>query len=297
MSELIDNYLDDLALFVRVVETGGFSAAFRLTGTPQGTISRRIAALEKHLGLTLINRTTRSIELTEPGRRVYEHARLMLDQAEAATHTLEKMQSEPVGELRVSAPIIIGQHFVSDALGIFMARYPKVLVNVEWTTRSIHPMEDGVDVAIKIGQLPDSGLVRTRLGHTHRALFTAPELALSDAITHPADLAQHSVFSLGNHLDDTTLTFRFGERTESVSVSRAMASNDVAPLVAASRARGGVAVLPDFAAPPGWIRLLPDWEMPSIEINAVSLPTRGALPRLRAFLEVLREEATGRIDP
>lgn len=293
MNELMSASLDDLALFVHVVEAGGFTASARHTGTPQGTISRRIASLEDGLGLKLLNRTTRRVELTEPGRRVFDHARQMLDHAEAATRLVEEMQGEPAGDLRVTAPIVLGQAFVSDILAVFMSRYPKVRVVVEWTTRSVHPIEDGIDVALSVGRQPDSGLALTQLGTTRVGIFASPDFD-AGVIAQPADLADHAVFVLGVALDDTATTFQKGGAIETVILARRMASNDVNPIIAAARASAGLAILPKFAAPPGWTRLLADWDMPPIEINAVSATTRGALPRVRALLATLSDEMRAR---
>ena len=143
MSELIDPHLTELAMFVRVVESGGFTAAAQATKTPQPTVSRHVKQLEDRLGLRLLDRSTRRIALTEPGRRVFDHARAMLDQAEAVQADIANLQAEPSGQLSVVAPIVLGQALVSDVVADFAANHPKVNIFVEWTTRAVNQIRTG----------------------------------------------------------------------------------------------------------------------------------------------------------
>ncbi len=287
MSGFIDISLDDLALFVSVVEAGGFTSAARKTGTPQASVSRRIALLEEAMRVRLLDRTTRKVDLTEPGRRVFGQAQIMVQHALAARQLVEEMQQEPTGELRITAPVILGQAIVADILASYVARFPKVRIAVEWTTRNVHPIEDGVDVALHIGRLPDSGLALTRLGTVGSGLFT-PDADLAGRVRLTSDLAGREVFALGTTVGDKPLTLRRRGIVETVTVTRRVAANDVAPIIAATRAVGGIAVLPEFSVPADWTRLLPDWEMPRLEVNAISAATRGTLPRVREMLSMLR---------
>lgn len=282
--------LDDLALFVRVVDGGSFTAAARATGVPQGTVSRRIAVLEAGLGVTLLNRTTRRMALTEPGRRVHDHARLMLDQAEAATREVAELRREPSGILRVTAPVILGQAFISGAIATYMERFPKVAVVVEWTTRAIDPIEDGIDVALRIGRPPDSGLTLTRLGRVRGGLF-APDARLSRSLRDPSDLNGQEIFGLGTETGMQEIVLDRDGSVARIQVNRRLAANDIQPIIAVARACNGIALLPDFAAPKAWSRLLPGWSLPAFEVNAVSAPTRGALPRVKTFLGLLSSAA------
>lgn len=159
---------------MRVVESGGFTAASRATGIPQATISRRISQLEKRLGLRLLDRTTRRVVLTETGWQVFDHARAVLDQAEAAQSVVASLQAEPADRLSVVAPIILGQAFVSWIVADFMAQFPKVDMTLEWTTRSVHPLDDGIHIVVQVGRPKDSSAILTRLGDTRVRLFAPP---------------------------------------------------------------------------------------------------------------------------
>ena len=287
MSELIDPSLSDLAFLVRVVETGGFTAASRATGIPQATISRRISQLENRLGLRLLDRTTRRVALTEPGRRVFDHARAMLDQAEAAQSVVASLQAEPAGRLSVVAPIILGQAFVSRVVADFMAHYPKVDMTLEWTTRSVHPLDDGIDIVVQVGRPKDSSAILTRLGDTRVRLFAPPGFD-TETVRVPGDLGGWRVAALGRDIEDTKLAFHRGETSETVVVPRAIVANDTYVTALVAERMGTLALLPLFAAPEGWREVLPDWQLGPIELNALTAPGRGSLPKVRLFLDALR---------
>lgn len=298
MNGLIDSLLDDLGLVVRVADAGGFTAAARQTGIPQTTISRRIASLEQRLGVRVFDRTTRRVALTDAGRQIHEHARLMLEQAEQARLAVTRLRAAPTGRLRITAPVILGQAFVADIVAAFMARYPDVRVLLELTGRVVDLVHEGFDVAIRIGDLPDSALALTRLGAARTGLFAAAGyLAARGMPRAPADLARHAMLVPGLTLGDATVTLSDGTATETVTVTQAMVSNDVVPLIRAAEAECGIAVLPTFAAPPSLRPVLPAWRSPPIAINALTPSSRGSLPSVRAFLDMateqLRHAATG----
>jgi DNA-binding transcriptional LysR family regulator len=288
MDELIDLGLDDLALFARVVESGGFTAAARRTGRPQATISRRIAHLEARLGLPLLVRTTRRIALTEVGRRIYEHAQLMLERASAALGTAAEMAREPAGRLKVTAPVILGQAFVSSIMADYLFRHPKVNGCLEWTTRSVDPLEEDVDVAIRVAQPPHPAMRVVTLGTTRTRVYASPGWA-GDEPECPADLAGHEVFGIGRALEADEVRFMRNGEVVNVKVPRRMMANDVQPIIAAAQRTGGITFLPDFAAPSGWRELLTDWTTPNLEISALLASSRGALPKVQLFLDALRK--------
>tara|TARA_R110002020_G_scaffold36134_22_gene108701 strand:- start:956 stop:1861 length:906 start_codon:yes stop_codon:yes gene_type:complete len=287
MDELIDLGLDDLALFARVVEAGGFTAAARRTGTPQATVSRRIAQLEARLGLPLLVRTTRRIALTEVGRRVHEHAQLMLEQAAAAHSAAAEMAREPAGRLKISAPVILGQAFITEIVAGFMAENPKVNICLEWTTRVVDPLEHDVDVAIRVGQSPHPALSVMSLGTTRTRVYASPGWSGPEP-TSPGDLASLAMFGIGRSLEADDVTFTKGGELATVTIPRRMMANDVEPVIAAAARTSGLAFLPDFVAPEGWRELLSEWRTKEQEITALTAASRGALPKVRLFLDALK---------
>jgi DNA-binding transcriptional LysR family regulator len=288
MNGSIDLSLDDLALFARVIAAGGFSAAARATGRPQATVSRRIAELERALGTQLLDRTTRRIALTEAGRRVLDHALALRPIAEAARSELAEMTGAVSGDLVVTAPVILGQAVVGPILARFAADHPALFLQVEWTTRAVDPMADGVDVAIQLGLSAPPEAVRVRLGSTAGRLYAPPGYAglLPSA---PEDLAGLPLATLRRSLRDRSVSLVRGAERQQVEMALRLAANDVRPVVELAQACGCLALLPDFAAPPGWTNVLPDWTGAPAEVNAVRTRSRGSLPKVRALIDALRD--------
>ncbi len=287
MNGSMDPSLDDLALFAEVAEAGGFSAAARATGRPQATLSRRIAALEAALGMDLFERSGRRIALTEAGRRVYEHAVLMREQAQAARGAVAEIGGSVTGALNVTAPVVLGQSFVVGVAAEFLRDHPQVGLRVEWTTRRVDPAEEDVDVAIMLGMAANHDLVRLRLGTVRSGLYAPPEYG-PELPDDPGALRGVPVVGLGGRLPDRELSLSRGPETMTVSLHSRLASNDVAPVIAAAKACGCLAILPDFCVPEGWRRVLPDWSTPDYEVNAFRTASRGALPKVRLFLDALK---------
>lgn len=296
MNDLLDPLLSDLALFVRVADSDGFSAAARLTKVPQATVSRRIAVLEQKLDVRLFDRTTRRIALTDPGRRIYQHARLMVEQGEAAISTLKAMQSHPSGELRVTSPVILGQAFVQDIVADYMATYPDVTVKLELTGRRVDIIEEGFDIAIRVGRLPDSGLALTRLGEATSGLYaTLGYLEQAKTITAPVNLRAHPMLLPGASLDRAKVILSKNGQTTDIEVKPRLVCNDVQPILAAALKGLGVAQLPSFAAQPSLdnhqlMPVLEDWSLRKTEISGLTPSYRGTLPAVRQFLALAKEQ-------
>ncbi|MBE9102118.1 LysR family transcriptional regulator [Vacuolonema iberomarrocanum] len=295
MDELIDDSLADLALFVRVADSGGFTAAARLTGTPQATVSRRIALLEKRFKTQLFYRTTRRVTLTDVGKRIYNHARLMLDQAEAAGATFAALQAEPAGTLRIAAPVILGQSFLGGIVADFMERYPKVSIRLELTARQLDLVEEGVDIVLRVGRLPDSSLRLNYVGSTNTGLYATPHyLANASPIDNPSDLLTHAMLILGLSLEPPPLVLQRGDRSEAIPLKARMACNDTVSLKQAAMLNLGVVILPRFYASEAvsnheLVEILPEWKTASVPVNALTLPSRRELPTVRLFLKAMQE--------
>jgi len=290
MNELIDFSLDDLGLFTRVVETGGFTAAARVTGMPQATISRRIAALERHLGVALLARTTRSVAMTEAGERVFDHARRMVQEAEGVSAAAAQLRADPSGHIRITAPVVLGQHLLAPVIADFLNAHPKVRVHVDLGGRRVDLLEEAFDVAIRVGRLPDSTLVQTRLMQVDAAYYAAPGLAGQlEAID---DLASVPWLHAGNSTGPVTWTaepVQGGSAPRTFRADPRMTSSDVDVLIVAARAGLGVAVLPEFAAPDDLIRVLADWRSRTVDITALSVSQKMTVPAVRVFIDHLKQ--------
>ena len=184
--------LDDALIFTRVVEYHSFTQAAQSLGMQKSTVSRRIALLEERLGVRLLNRTTRKLRLTEVGQAYYERCRQIMHDFAEAEQAVMQLQQAPSGLLRITSPIEFGQMFLASLLGDFMRQYPQITAEVELASRSVDPLQEGVDIVIMVGQPEDSTLVARRLLSTSRWLCASPDyLAAHGTPTSVAELAGH----------------------------------------------------------------------------------------------------------
>ncbi|XUM23027.1 LysR family transcriptional regulator [Bradyrhizobium oligotrophicum S58] len=188
--------LDAMAVLLAAVDAGSLSKASRTLGLPLATVSRKVAELEAHLRATLLLRSAKGLELTPAGRSYVAAARAILEQVAEAERAAGGEYSEPRGDLVVTAPIMFGRIHALPVVTRFLAAYPDVAVDLVMTDRVAHFLDDQVDVALRIGQLPDSRLIATRLGSVRHVICASPDyLATHGRPTTPEDLAQHSVIS------------------------------------------------------------------------------------------------------
>lgn len=188
---------DSMAAFVAVADAGGFSAAARHLGIPLSTVSRRVGELEAHLKARLVNRSTRRITLTESGIAFAATARQVLDTLGEAERMAAGEYAAPRGSLRVSAPILFGRLHVLPVVLSFLDAYPEVEVNLLLSVRLADFIEDNIDLAVRIGVLPDSSLVALRLGTIRQVVCGSPAyLAARGRPQHPKDLDAHDCILL-----------------------------------------------------------------------------------------------------
>ncbi len=282
--------LDDALIFTRVVEYHSFTQAAHSLGMQKSTVSRRIALLEERLGVRLLNRTTRKLRLTEVGQAYYERCRqIMLDFAEAEQAVMQ-LQQEPSGLLRITAPIEFGQLFLGNVLGAFMRQYPQITAEVEITSRTVDPVEEGVDIAIQVGQPQDSTLIARKLFESTRRLYASPAyLAIHGTPGEPADLSAHRAVLLPQ--DSTRHWSLLGV---SVPCQRALSCNNITFAREAVIAGAGIAALPlmisDDAVRRGvLVELLPQARLPSGELYAVYPSRRFQAMKVKTFLDFLMD--------
>ncbi|MCY1285599.1 HTH-type transcriptional regulator DmlR [compost metagenome] len=280
--------LDDALIFTRVVECHSFTQAAQSLGMQKSTVSRRIALLEERLGVRLLNRTTRKLRLTEVGLAYYERCRqIMLDFAEAEQAVMQ-LQQEPSGLLRVTAPIEFGQLFLGKVLGSFMRQYPQITAEVEITSRNVDPLEEGVDIAIMIGQPQDSTLIARKLFESDRRLCASPAYLAAHGTPRTVEaLAGHRAVLLPQ--DSQRYWMLQGE---SVPCQRVLYCNNITFAREAVVAGAGIAALPVMFTEPAvqrgeLIELLPEARLPSGEIYAVYPSRRFQAMKVKAFLDFL----------
>jgi DNA-binding transcriptional LysR family regulator len=203
--------INDLYLFARVVEAGGFAAAERDTGVPKSRLSRRIAGLEKQLGVRLIHRSAHAFSVTDVGQSVYRHARAIADEAQAAVATVAETLNEPSGLVRISTSTLTAELHLAGWLGEFTSRYPKVRVALELSNRFVDLLAEGVDLAIRFSTAPlaSADIVARPLGVSRMALIASPSLLEKYGTpAEPSDLPKLPALGLGTLESIRTWSFK-----------------------------------------------------------------------------------------
>jgi DNA-binding transcriptional LysR family regulator len=292
--------LNDVIVFARVVEAGSFTAAARLLAMPKTTVSRRVAALEREVGVRLLQRTTRSLNLTDAGRLYYEQSSQGLRTIEEANLRLAEARAEPSGTIRISAPVGFGGHFLIRAVVEFLALYPKTNVELRLTDDKLNLVEDGIDLAFRTGRLEDSTLIARKIGSTHRLLCASPDyLARYGMPESPADLARHRCVIAGPSASGAHWVLDGPQGQETVVVAGRFAANEMQAVVAAALAGFGIAQLPQLMAD-GLInegrlrRVLDGYTTPVGGLHVLYPSSRHLSPLVKAFIDLAVERISNR---
>lgn len=285
--------LNDMRLFARVIEAGGFSAAARALGRPKSTVSRRIASLEAALNVRLLQRSTRALSLTDAGERFLAHCVRVVGEAEEAERSLTLEASEPRGLLRVTAPVETGYAVLGALAAEYAARYPRVELQLDLSNRIVDLVGEGYDLGLRAGTLPDSSLVARRLGDSVFVACAAPSyLAGRSEPTHPQQLLEHDclVYADRAEVDRRGTRFDGPQGAVRLRLKGRISANAMGVLRDAAIAGGGVALLPESVCRRALddgrlVRLLTDWRMPTGGIYAVYPSPRHLTPKVRSFIE------------
>lgn len=285
--------LNDMALFVEVVKAMSFRRAAEANGMPNSTVSRRISALEKAIGLRLLHRTTRKIELTEAGQLYFERSKRIVDEARLAHEQLGEMLAQPSGVLRASLPVDFANIFLLPLIIEFGQRYPGISFEFDLTPRLVDLVTDPFDLAIRMGEPPSSNLIARQLARLPRALYASPGyLARSGKPKQPADLARHECLRAYAPRADTWTLLRGTESVE-IEVGGRFSVNSVGMLQRLAVHGQGIALLSeaivaeDVAA--GRLeRVLPRWQGQPVPVYVIT-ETRLLPAKTQRFIEFLRE--------
>ena len=287
--------LDCLEAFVHVMESGSFSAAGRRLGASQPTVSKRIAHLEGELGTTLFLRTTRSLSATEEARRVYDQARTILETYNLAHAVARNAQPEPTGTLAISAPTSLGRHRLIPIASDFRRDYPEVSLDFRLSEKWVNPVEEGVELALRIGELVDSSFRSRVLGRVRRYAVASPRyLHERPTPTDPVELARHICIGDTHFGAPSNWIFEGEQGRHVVNVEYQIRLDDTDALQAAVHEGLGIAILPNWLVQPGLASgeleiVLSDFTVPSLPLNAL-YPDSGPLSlRARCFLDFLAE--------
>lgn len=285
----------ELSALVRTVDRGSQAAAARELGITPAMVGRYIQGLEDRLGTRLLNRTTARQSLTEAGAAFYARASAILEQLEEAEIVASDRQAEPRGTLRVNAPMSFGARHLATAVAEFCDLYPGVRVEMVLNDRVVDLVEEGYDVAVRIGHLADSGLVARRLATCRLVVCASPGyLARHGWPSAPAELQKHN-FLLYAYSQGGAVRFQNedgGESSEEVWLSGNLVANNGDALLAAALAGQGVIVQPTFIAADALrrgelVRLLPGWRLADLGVHAVYPSARHLSPKVRSFVDFL----------
>ncbi|GAB3378410.1 LysR family transcriptional regulator [Massilia agri] len=288
---------NDLLLFARIVEAGSFSRAAERVQLPKSTVSRRIALLEQRLGERLLQRTTRKLVVTEFGASLFEHARAVAEQVEAAGALAQHRQGAPSGKLRMSVPGDFANLGLHEVIARFIERYPAVSLEMDLSPRRVDLIAENYDIAIRMGDLPDDASLNARPINTeYFGLYASPVyLGKHGLPEHPDDLLQHDLLCILSRNGGAVpwVLSRGKQRWERPLQARLTANSPELLARIASRGAGVAASSQTFAAPylktGELVRVLPEWDLPLASGWAV-FPGRRLMPaKTRAFLDLMEE--------
>ncbi|MEY4416435.1 MAG: HTH-type transcriptional regulator DmlR [Pseudomonadota bacterium] len=288
----MDRYAE-MQTFVAVVDAGSFVGAADALQMSKTAVSRVVGALETRLGTRLLQRTTRRLSLTPEGALFVERCRELLDGVRDAEAELSTRTGEVIGELRVSAPVTFGLDHLAPLWPAFMARHPRLTLDVTLTDRFVDLVDEGVDLAVRIGQLQASSLVSRRLASTRLVLCASPEyLARHGTPRTPADLAGHTTFAYKLLASGDQWPFEGPDGPLTVKVNPRMRSNSGDSCCVAALQHQGIVLQPSFMvgrhlASGALVELLADHRSRELGIHAVWPSRRQLAPKVRLMVEYL----------
>lgn len=284
--------LKSMVVFAQVIEQGTLSGAAKHIGLSRAVVSYHIKKLEAHLEIKLLNRSTRTISLTEAGRAYYQHCRVIAEQASAANQKIENLKHDPTGLLKITCPVNIGLQLIVPALNEFRALYPKIELDVMFTDDVVDIMKEGIDLAIRGASLPDSGLQATKLSTLETCLCGSPSYFEKFGLPKkPTELNKHQWVLYKLTSDNLELTK--GSRSYTIEMKGTIKTNNAAARTAFVEGGHGLAQIPIYDAKPKiqrgtLISVLDDYTLKDINVYGVFPPGNAESKKLRLLIDYLK---------
>jgi LysR family transcriptional regulator AphB len=282
-------------LFLALIDAGSFTLAAERVNIPKANLSRKITRLESHLGVVLLERTTRSQQLTEPGRRYLAHCRKIHDEIDLANTSISQMLNTIKGQLRIGTSVGIGQEILKPALAKFMLDYPDIELQVSLMNRRVDLITEGFDMLIRVGKLDDSRLIGKHLGSIQRKIYTSPKhLKKRIGINSIKDLEDCDLLHMSSIHSSGKLELQYGKKTKIINKAPKLLIDDFSIIKQAAIDGVGVAVIPDYMCTKEikskkLINILPDWGMEVVEVYALYPKHRSNIPKVKVFLDFVTE--------
>lgn len=284
-----------MKMYGAVVDGGSFAAAADKLGVSRAMVSKQIQKLEEHLGTRLLNRTTRRLSLTETGRAFYERSIQIMGDVEEAEQVAAQLTRMPQGILRVTIPLSYGQHRLAAVIGDYTLAYPQVRLDISLSDRKLDLIEDGLDLAIRIGAMPQSDLIARKIGAERSLVCATPAyLAAHGAPQTPADLAQHAclAYTLTGAGTDWRLEQVDGTAVAVIPVSGPIKADNGDILRLAALRGAGLLFQPNFIvaddlAAGRLVRVLPEWQSGEFGVYAVYPSRKHLSAKVRTFIDFL----------
>ncbi len=285
--------LNDMLLFAQVVEAGSFTAAARELSMPKSTLSRRIANLEARLDCRLLQRTTRSLHLTDVGAEFYSHCKRLVEEAKNAEQAVNLSQETPRGLLRITAPVEFGTNLLGTLAAEYLQHFPEVRLELDLSNHFVDLVEEGFDLALRAGRLEDSSLIARRLGETRLLACAAPSyLQQHGEPATPKQLTEHDCLVYPGPDGRTLFQFSGPNNLTQIQLQGKLIANSMSTLQDAAVAGLGIAILPLTLCRADidqglLVPILEDWKLPIDGIYAVYPSPRHLTPKLRSFIDFI----------
>jgi DNA-binding transcriptional LysR family regulator len=288
--------LNDLQIFERVAALSSFSEAARALALPKSNVSRSVARLEEALGARLFHRSTRDVTLTSAGVALRDRAREIVERAGEALDYVGSLAHRPLGKIKVNSGVGFGINVIAAHLPEFLQRYPEVNVTLDLETRVADLVAEGIDIAVRLGPLRDSGLIATHLGTLGRYLCASPAYLARQGTPQSIDeLKTHDVIEMPG-VDGRPRAWVFTRDGEecSVALPPRVAVNEALTIYRLVTSGSGIGVISGYLCASAFasgqlVRLMPEWALPSLEVSLIFPSKRELSPAVRAFVDFMKE--------
>ena len=290
-----------MTVYVAVAEEQGFAAGARRLGMSPPAVTRAVAALEKRLGVKLLDRTTRHVRVTEAGQRYLDDARRIIAEVDEADDAVAGINAAPRGHLTVTAPVLFGRLYVIPGIVDYLQRYPAMDVSTVFVDRVTNLLEEGIDVGVRIGELPDSSMRAVPVGRVRRMIIAAPSYIVKHGAPRtPQELEQHTIVGSSGSSVPPDWRFQHGGSTQSLRFKPRLGVNNNDSAIEAVRSGFGIARLLSYQAAAlldagELVEVLQDYATPAVPIHIVHRDSRQGSTRIRSFVDLMVERL--RTDP